>query len=53
MLYDFNKTDLLPEVDALIGQTIKGFSTHDLSAISNSELMNRVDSKFQIGRAHV
>lgn len=46
MLYQFNKTDLLPEVDALIGQKIKEFSTHDLSAISNSELMNRVDSKF-------
>lgn len=46
MLYQFNKTDLLPEVDALIDQTIKGFSTHDLSAISNAELMNRVDSKF-------
>ena len=46
MLYDFNKTDLLPEVDARIDQTIKGFSTHDLSAISNSGLMNRVDSKF-------
>ena len=46
MFYDFNKTDLLPEVDARIDQMIKGFSTHDLSAISNSGLMNRVDSKF-------
>ena len=46
MLYDFNKTDLLQEIDSRIDQTIRGFSTHDLSSISNSGLMNRVDSKF-------
>lgn len=46
MLYEFNKTELLPELDACVDKAIKRFSTHDLSAISNTGLMNRVDSKF-------
>ena len=46
MLYEFNQTDLVPEVDGQLNQAMKGFTTHDLSGLSNSGLMNRVDSKF-------
>ncbi|MDG2018687.1 MAG: polyphosphate polymerase domain-containing protein [Porticoccaceae bacterium] len=46
MLYEFDKTVLLPEIDNQLDQTIKSFSTHDLSGLANSSLMNRVDSKF-------
>ena len=46
MLFDFNNKDLLPEFNTQFEQTIKRFSTHDLSGLVNSSLMDRVDSKF-------
>ena len=46
MLFDFNNKDLLPEFYTQFEQTIKRFSTHELSGLVNSSLMDRVDSKF-------
>ena len=46
MLYDFNKTEFLEDFGSQLDQTLKCFSTHDLSGLSNSKLMDRIDSKF-------
>ncbi len=34
------------DVDTQIGTTLDSFSSHDLTGIANSSLMNRIDSKF-------
>jgi hypothetical protein len=36
----------MPDASSQLVDTMSGFSTHDLSGLSNSALMNRVDSKF-------
>lgn len=46
MLYEFDKTDFMPDLGSQIEQALKSFTTHDLSGLSNSQLMNRIDSKF-------
>lgn len=46
MLYDFDKTIILPDINDQLYQVVDSFAHHGLSDLGNSSLMNRVDSKF-------
>jgi len=48
MLYQASSSILSPQIDSDIDNTVRTFSTHGLSDLSNSSLMDRVDSKFLI-----
>jgi len=46
MLQVSDKIASAQDVDAQIGTTLNSFSSHNLTGIANSSLMNRIDSKF-------
>jgi hypothetical protein len=46
MLQESNRLASSSDMDSQIGTTLKGYSSHDLTGIANSSLMNRIDSKF-------
>lgn len=46
MLHESNKQASYADMDSQIGTTLRGYSSHDLTGIANSSLMNRIDSKF-------
>ena len=46
MMYELNQSALLPNFDTNVTDAISKYTKHDLSDLKNSELMDRVDSKF-------
>ena len=46
MMHELNQSALLPNSDINVADAISKYTKHDLSDLKNSELMDRVDSKF-------